>query len=197
MGKISLTTSVINEPNKPKVRVRNSDIAKFGTKKERDTELGQYIDRRPKKIQEKTEEQKNINTKKDLLRKDLGSKKIERNRKQPDDVSIVSSGRSCNSTSSNVARALKMRIPKCNPMHDEAFQIRPDLTKVLHFSPPIPIAAPLTQPAEAGPSAPQITPILREEKQTNQVSDKSDSDTSSVRRSKQQFRKQKKPPVSI
>ena len=72
----------------------------------------QYIDRRPKKIQEKTLEQKIINHKKDLVRKDLGSKKIKRNHKQPNNVSIVSSGRSCISTSSNVAHASKMRIPK-------------------------------------------------------------------------------------
>ena len=52
-GKISPTTSVIKEPNRPEVRVRNSDIAKFGTKNEPDTELGQYIERRPKKISEK------------------------------------------------------------------------------------------------------------------------------------------------
>ena len=34
--KVSLTTSVIEEPNRQEVRVRNSDIAKFGTKAERD-----------------------------------------------------------------------------------------------------------------------------------------------------------------
>ena len=47
--KISPTTSVIKEPYKPEVRVRNSDIAKFGTRAERETELAQYIERRPKK----------------------------------------------------------------------------------------------------------------------------------------------------
>ena len=40
VGKISPTTSVIKEPNRQKVRVRNSDIMKFGTENERDTELG-------------------------------------------------------------------------------------------------------------------------------------------------------------
>ena len=39
--KVSPTTSVIKEPNCPEVRVRNSDIAKFGTKAERDSELTQ------------------------------------------------------------------------------------------------------------------------------------------------------------
>ena len=94
------------------VRVRNSDIAKFGTKNERDTDLAQYADRRTPKIQEKSLEQKIKNHKKYLLRKDIGSKTIERSRKQRDDVRVISSGRSCIFTTSNVARALKMRIPK-------------------------------------------------------------------------------------
>ena len=65
-----------------------------------------------------------------------------------------------------------MKIPKRNPKHDEAFINRPDLTHILHFSPPAPIAPPPLNPIEAGPSAvqmasPQIpTPILRK-KQAN------------------------------
>ena len=39
VGKISPTTSVIREPKKSEVRVRKSDIAKFGTKDARDTDL--------------------------------------------------------------------------------------------------------------------------------------------------------------
>ena len=66
--KISPTTRVKKETNRPEVRVRNSDIAKFGTRNERDTELGLYIESRPKKLQEKSVEQKIINHKKDLLR---------------------------------------------------------------------------------------------------------------------------------
>ena len=54
VGKISPTTSVIKGPNRPEVRIPNSDIATFGTRNERDKELGVYIDRRPKKVQEKT-----------------------------------------------------------------------------------------------------------------------------------------------
>ena len=61
--------------------MRNSGISKFGTKDERDTDLAQYDDRRTPKTQEKTLEQKNKNHKKDLLRKDIGSKKIKRSRK--------------------------------------------------------------------------------------------------------------------
>ena len=47
--KVSPTTSVIKEPNRQEVRVRNSDIAKFGTGAERDTDLTQYIETRQKK----------------------------------------------------------------------------------------------------------------------------------------------------
>ena len=125
------------------------------------------------------------------MTKDLGSEKIKRTRKQYDDIGIISSGRFCISTSSNVARTLKLKIPKQNPKHDELFQNRPDLTQILHFSQAEPIAAPPTQPSVAGPSAPQIIPILRKEKRTIQVSYPSDSDTSSVKRSKRHIKKQK------
>ena len=158
VGKISRTKIVIKETNRPEICVKNSDIDKFATRNERYAELGQYIERRSKKVQEKTLEQKIVKHKKDLIRKDSGSKKIKRNRKQTDDVSVISSGRSCISTSSNVARALKMRIPKCNPKHDNLFINRPDLTQILHFNPPVPIVAPPTQPDTAIPSAPQLTP---------------------------------------
>ena len=96
-----------------------------------------------------------------------------------------------------------MRVSKHNPKHDDGFLNRPDLTQILHFSPQLPIAAPPTQPDIAGSSAPQmppstkqLTPILRKEKRTITVSDTSESDSSSVRRSKRQLKKQKKFPKS-
>ena len=193
--KVSPTTSVIKEPNRQEVRVRNSDIEKFGTLAERDTDLSQYIERRPKKINEKTIEQKIYKHKRDLIRKNTGNKKIKRNRKQSDDVSVVSSGRSCISSASNVVRSLKMRIPKRNPKHDEAFLNRPDLTQILQFSP---IAPQPTTSHTAGPSATQMasskqqttTPILRKTaKRQLTISDASDSDTSSVRKSKRTLKK--------
>ena len=194
--KVSLTTSVIKEPNRQEVRVRNSDIAKFGTRAERDTDLTQYIERRPKKINEKTIEQKIYKHKRDLIRKNTGDKKIKRNRKQSDDVSVVSSGRSCISSASNVARSQKMRIPKRNPKHDEAFINRPDLTQVLQFSPISPYAPQSTNSDAPGPSATQMasskppTPILRKSsKRQLKISDTSDSDTSSIRKSKQTLKK--------
>ena len=193
--KVSPTTSVIKEPHKQEVRIRNSDIAKFGTRAERDTDLAQYIEKRPKKINEKTLEHKIYKHKRDLIRKNTGDKKIKRNRRQSDDVSVVSSGRSCISSASNIARSLKMRIPKRNPKHDEAFLNRPDLTQILRFSP---IAPQLTTPNTAGPSATQMpssvqptpTPILRETtKRQITISDTSDSDTSLVRKSKRTLKK--------
>ena len=81
VGKVSPTTTAIEDPNRPEVRVRNSDISNFETRHKRDTELGQYIEKRPKKGQEKALEQKIINQKRDLLRKDLGNKKIKSTRK--------------------------------------------------------------------------------------------------------------------
>ena len=44
--KVSPTTSVIKEPNRQEVRVRNSDLAKFGARAEKDTDLTQYIERK-------------------------------------------------------------------------------------------------------------------------------------------------------
>ena len=91
-----------------------------------------------------------------------------------------------------MARALKNRIPKKNSKQDEAFQNWPDLKQILHFCLAESIAAPPTQRSVAGPSAPQITPITKKEKRIIQVSDTSDSDTSSLRRSKRQLKDQKK-----
>ena len=194
--KVSPTTCVIKEPNRQEVRVRNSDIAKFGTRAERNTDLMQYIERPPKKMSEKTIEQKIPKHKRDLTRKNTVDKKLKRNRKQADDVSVVSSGRSCISSASNIARSLKMRIPKRNPKHDEAFINRPDLTQILQLSPIAPIAPQLTNPDAPGPSATRRasskppTPILRKSsKRQLTISDTSDSDTSSVRKSKRTLKK--------
>ena len=194
--KVSPTTSVIKEPNRQEVRVRNSDIAKFGTRAERDTDLTQYIERRPKKINEKTIEQKIHKHKRELIRKNTGDKKIKRDRKQADDVSVVSSGRSRICSASNDATSLKMRLPKRNPKHDEAFINRPDLTQILQLSPIAPIAPQSINSDAPGPSATQLnsskppTSILRKtSKRQFTISDTSDSDTSSVRKSKRTLKK--------
>ena len=71
-----------------------------------------HRERRPNKISEKTVEQKINKHRTDLIRKNTGDKKIKRERKQADDISVVSSGRSYISSASNVAHSLKMRILK-------------------------------------------------------------------------------------
>ena len=116
---------------------------------------------------------------------------------------MVSSGRSCIYSASNVARSLKTRDPKRNPKHDEAFINRPDLTQILHFSPSAPIAPSPPNPTEPGPSAVQMatlqipTPILRKTSKRQQtISDTSDSDTSSVRKRRRTL-KQKKSSESL
>ena len=95
-----------------------------------------------------------------------------------------------------------MRVPKRNRKHDDAFANRPELTQILHFSPPMPLAAPPNNPNIAGPPTAQMaspkipTPILRrsqrKEKRKMTISDTSDSDTSSVRKNKRTLKRQKK-----
>ena len=170
----------------------------FGTKAERDTELTQYVEKRPKKISEKTIEQKINKHRRDLIGKNTGHKKIKRNRKQADDVSVVSLERFCISSASNVARSLKMGIPKRNPKHDNASINRLDLTQILNFSPSVPFAPPPPNPNEAGPSAVQLTtpqiptPILRKtSKRQLTISNTSDSDTTSVRKNERTLQQKK------
>ena len=50
------TTTVIKEHGVPEVRVRNIDIAKFGNRAERNTDLWQYAQRRPLHCEKTTEE---------------------------------------------------------------------------------------------------------------------------------------------
>ena len=68
VGKLSLTTSVINELDKPEVRVRYYDIAQFGTKHERETDLAHFVKRRLPKINE-NDGTKNPKPQKNLLQK--------------------------------------------------------------------------------------------------------------------------------
>ena len=57
-------TSVIHEPGKLEVTVRNSDIAKFRARDERKTKLSEYINRRGPKVYEKSTEAKMLSHKK-------------------------------------------------------------------------------------------------------------------------------------
>ena len=94
----------ITEPGTPQVKVPRADVEKFGTKKEKETPLAQYAERRPKTPTGRVTEDKITKHASDLRRKLEGDKKIVR-RNQADDVSVVSSIRS------NVSRALRVRVP--------------------------------------------------------------------------------------
>ena len=96
-------TSVIKEPGKRDVTIRNSNLAKFGTKAERETELQEY-DRRPKLQTGKTTEELISHHAKESRKKLEGGKRM-KHRKVADDVSTVSS------IHSNVTRALRVRMP--------------------------------------------------------------------------------------
>ena len=74
VGKVSPTTSVIKGPNNLEVRVRNANIAKHGTKHERDKELVHEQSEGHTKIKEKTLGQKILNHEKEFFRENLGSK---------------------------------------------------------------------------------------------------------------------------
>ena len=97
-------TSVIKKPSKREVTIRNSDLAKFGTKAERQTELQIYANRGPKVPSGKITE-KLINQHAKEERKKLEGNKRMKHRKIADDASAVSS------IHSNVTRALRVRMP--------------------------------------------------------------------------------------
>ena len=100
--KSSPTTTIINEPGRSPVKVRNSDLAKFGTKAERSTKLWVYAQRRSAPY-EKTTEFKIAKHSNDLKKQKRGEIKIRH--RQRDTTSVVSS------INSNVSRALMVRKP--------------------------------------------------------------------------------------
>ena len=97
-------TSVIKEPGKRDVTIRNSDLPKFGTKAERQTELQLYVNRRPKTPTGKITEDLISHHAKESRKKLEGGKRM-KHRKVADDISAVSS------IQSNVTRALRVRMP--------------------------------------------------------------------------------------
>ena len=101
----SETTTFIKEPRVPEVSVRNSDIAKFGTRTERNTEIWQYAQRRPLPY-EKTTEEKIAQHTKDLKKKYRGEIKIRHRPTQSDAALGVSSA------NSNISKAMSSRKPK-------------------------------------------------------------------------------------
>ena len=101
----SPTTTVIKEPGVPEVKVRNSNIAKFGTQAERTTELWQYAQRRPLPYNKTTEEKISQHTK-DLKKKYRGEIKIRHHPTQSDVASGISSA------NSNISKSMSSRKPK-------------------------------------------------------------------------------------
>ena len=97
-------TSVIKEPGKRDVTIRNSDLAKFGSKTERQCELQLYANRRPKTPTGKVTEDLISHHAKETRKKLEGGKRM-KHRKIADDISAVSS------IHSNVTRALQVRMP--------------------------------------------------------------------------------------
>ena len=97
-------TSVIRQPGKVEVTVRNSDIAKFGTRNERKTKLMEYVNRRGQRIHEKTTEAKIFSHIKESTRIQKGDRKMKHRKRETG---------SCVSTKkSNIARAMRVRMPK-------------------------------------------------------------------------------------
>ena len=85
--------------------MRNSDIAKFGTRAERNTDLWQYAQRRPL-LYEKTTEEKISHFTKELKEKFREEKKIRHRPTQSDTTSGVSSA------NSYISKAMSSRKPK-------------------------------------------------------------------------------------
>ena len=97
-------TSVIEEPGTKDVTIRNSDLAKFGTKAKRQTELQLYVNRRPKTPTGKITENLISHHAKESRKKLEGRKRL-KHRKIADNISALSS------IHSNVTRALRVRMP--------------------------------------------------------------------------------------
>ena len=97
-------TFVIRQPGKVEVTVRNSDIAKFGTREERKTKLTEYINRRGPRTHEKTTEAKILSHIKESTRiqREIGRWSI-----ASEKLEAVS-----HQTKSNIARAMRVRMPK-------------------------------------------------------------------------------------
>ena len=101
----SNTTTVIKEPGVPELSVRNSGIAKFGTRAERNTDLWEYAKRRPLPYEKTTEEKIAPHTK-ELKKKFRGEIKIRHRHNQSDAAPGISSA------NSNISKAMASRKPR-------------------------------------------------------------------------------------
>ena len=100
--------SIIREPGKPDVRVKDSHLSKFGTKEEFDTDLAEFARRREVVPTGKTTEEKLKKHTRDALKKLQVLTHIRR-KKIRDDISGISS------IHSNITRALTVRVPTKPP----------------------------------------------------------------------------------
>ena len=87
------TTTAIKEPGVAEVKVRNSDIAQFGTRAKRITEVWQYAQRRPFPY-DKTTEEKITQQSKEVKKKFIGDVKIRNRQPQADNASGIYSANS-------------------------------------------------------------------------------------------------------
>ena len=97
-------TSVIREPGKVEVTVRNSDNAKFGTRDERKTKLMEYVNRRGPRTHEKTTEAKIFSHIKESTRIQKGDRKMKHRKRE--------TGSGASSNKPTIARAMRVRMPK-------------------------------------------------------------------------------------
>ena len=135
-------TSVIKEPGKRAVTIRNSDLAKIGTKTELQTDLQIYANRRPKVPSGKITEDLISQHAREARKKLEGNKEM-KHRKIADDASTVSS------IQSNVIRALKVRMPT-NPKKTVVPAPSQTSSEILSDSAP-PMELPLTSIVIAEP----------------------------------------------
>ena len=98
---------MIREPGKMEVIVRNCDTATFGTPDERKTKLTEYINRRVPRVHEKSTEAEILSQTKEITRIQKGDQKMKHRKLKK--ASGVSSNKS------NIARAMRVRMPKVPP----------------------------------------------------------------------------------
>ena len=140
--KTDSNNSFIKEPGKREVTNRNSDLAKFGTKAERQTDLQVYANRRPKVPSGKITEEL-INQHAKVARKKLEGNKRMKHRKIADDTSAVSL------IHSNVTRALRVRMPTKPKRSVEPVPPQPPIEILCDFAPPMEL--PVTSIVNAEP----------------------------------------------
>ena len=124
--KVSPTTSPIKEPGKAIVTVRNSDIAKFGTVQERQTQLKVYADKRTPRTCEKLVELKTQSHMKQFTRKLKGDKKMKHRKR--------GLGSGISSSRSNTSRAMRgpiLKIPDFLALQKQNTENQTDLASKL------------------------------------------------------------------